>query len=155
MDIINAEKITILENGEEKIESVDSGFKDIDEAVEYFLEYDTSNFPINANRVTFNLYEDDFPHTVIFSKFKDEWYGSAYQFNFKGYYLNELLFSVDGNEIDIADYLYKNIDKINSECNLKLNTEYFKFKIEPDDIIIEELIDEMNTNEAKFEFLDI
>lgn len=105
--------------------------------------------------MTFNLYEDDFPHTVIFSKFKDEWYGSEYRFNFKGYYLNNLLFSVDGNEIDIADYIYKNIDKINSECNLKLDTENFKSKIEPDDFIIEELIDEMNTNEAKFEFLDI
>ena len=98
MDNIKAEKIIILENGEEKIESIDSGFKDIDEAVEYYQEYDTSKFPVNANKVTFNLYEDDFPHTVIFSKFKDEWYGSVYRFNFKGYYLNNLLFSVDGNE---------------------------------------------------------
>ena len=155
MDNINAEKIIILENGEEKIESIDSGFKDIDEAVENYLEYDTSKFPVNANKVTFNLYEDDFPHTVIFSKFKDEWYGSAYRFNFKGYYLNNLQFSVDGNEIEIADYIYKNIDKINSKCNLKLDTENFKSKIKPDDFIIEELIDEMNTNEAKFEFLDI
>jgi hypothetical protein len=152
---INAEKKIILENGEEKMESFDSGFKDIDEAVEYYLEYDTSKFPVNTNKVTFILYEDDFPHTVIFSKFKGEWFGSEYRFNFKGYYLNNLLFSVDGNEIDIADYLYKNIDKINSECNLKLDTENFRSKIEPDDSIIEELIDEMNTNEAKFEFIDI
>lgn len=36
MDNINAEKIIILENGEEKIESIDSGFKGIDEAVEYY-----------------------------------------------------------------------------------------------------------------------
>ena len=158
MDNINAEKIIILENGEEKIESFDSNFKDIDEALNYFLEYDTSKFPINANRVTFNLYEDendDFAQSVFFSKFKDEWYGSAYHFNFKGFYMNNLLFSVDGTEIDIADYFYKNISKINSECNLKLNIEDFKSKIEPDDMIIEELIDEMNTNEAKFEFLDI
>lgn len=77
------------------------------------------------------------------------------RFNFNGYYLNNLLFSVDGNEIEIADYIYKNIDKINSECNLKLDTENFKSKIKPDDFIIEELKDEMNTNEAKFEFLDI
>ncbi|UOE92674.1 hypothetical protein [Alkalihalobacillus sp. LMS39] len=155
MDNINAEKIIILENGEEKIESTDSGFKDIDEAVEYFLEYDTSNFPINANKVTFNLYEDDYPHTVMFSKFKDKWYRSEYRINFKGYYLNDLLFSVDGNEIDIANYLYKNIDNINSECNLELDTEYLKSKIEPDDLIIEELMDKMNTNKAKFELLDI
>lgn len=155
MDTINAEKIIILGNGEEKIESTNSGFKDIDEAVEYFLEYDTSNFPVNANKVIFNLYEDDYPHTVTFRKFKDEWYRSEYHFNFKGYYLNDLLFSVDGNEIDIAEYLYINIDKINSECNLELDTEYFKSKIEPNDIIIEELIEEMSTNEAKFEFLDI
>ncbi|MEY2196816.1 hypothetical protein AB7942_29505 [Neobacillus sp. BF23-41] len=158
MDNMKAEKIILLENGEEKIESFDSGFEDIDEALNYFEEYDTSKFPINANRVTFNLYEvedDDFAQSVFFSKFKDEWYGSTYHFNFKGFYMNNLLFSVDGTEIDIADYLYKNISKINSECNLKLNIEDFKSKIEPDDMIVEALIAEMNTNEAKFEFLDI
>ncbi|WP_347861535.1 hypothetical protein U0355_12970 [Salimicrobium sp. PL1-032A] len=155
MDNINVEKIVMLKNGEEKIESTNSGLKDIDEAIEYFLEYDTSNFPLNANKVIFKLYEEDYPHTVTFRKFKDEWYGSEYQFNFKGYYLKDLLFSVDGNEIDIAEYLYVNIDKINSDCNLELDTEYFKSKIEPSDYIIEELIDEMNTNEAKFELLDI
>lgn len=155
---MKAEKIILLENGEEKKESFDSGFEDIDEALNYFEEYDTSKFPINANRVTFNLYEvedDDFAQSVFFSKFKDEWYGSTYHFNFKGFYMNNLLFSVDGTEIDIADYLYKNISKINSECNLKLNIEDFKSKIEPDDMIVEDLIAEMNTNEAKFEFLDI
>ncbi|MFB3166576.1 hypothetical protein P5G62_005580 [Neobacillus sp. 179-C4.2 HS] len=158
MDNMKAEKIILLENGEEKKESFDSGFEDIDEALNYFEEYDTSKFPINANRVTFNLYEvedDDFAQSVFFSKFKDEWYGSTYHFNFKGFYMNNLLFSVDGTEIDIADYLYKNISKINSECNLKLNIEDFKSKIEPDDMIVEDLIAEMNTNEAKFEFLDI
>lgn len=51
-----------------KKESFDSGFEDIDEALNYFEEYDTSKFPINANRVTFNLYEvedDDFAQSVF------------------------------------------------------------------------------------------
>lgn len=154
MDNINVEKIIILENGNKKIESINSEFEGLDDAVEYFLAYDVSNFPDNAKKVEFNLYEGDYPHTVIFSKFKDKWYGSEYLFNLKGYYINDLLFSIDGNEIDIANYLYKNIEKINSECNLKLDIESFKSKIEPDDFIIEELIDKMNTSEARFEFLD-
>jgi len=146
--------ITLLENGEEKTESINNSFNDIDEAVEHYLEYDTSNFPINASKVTLHLSGDDDNGTVIFSKFKDNWYGSEYQFNFRGYFLNNLLYSVTGTEIDIANYIYKNIEKINNDCNLKLDIESFKSKIKPSDYIIEELIDEMSTGDATFELLD-
>ncbi|MEK4824533.1 hypothetical protein NSS71_08240 [Niallia sp. FSL W8-0951] len=155
MENFKVEKVTHLVNGEENIEIIENDFEGIDEAVEHYLEYNTSKFPVNANKVTFYICEEDDSGTVIYSKFKNKWYGSEYRFNFKGYYQDNLLFSIEGNEVDIANYLFNNIDKINTECNLKLDIDDFKSKIVPYNDIIEDLLEEMNTGEAEFELLDI
>ena len=158
METVKVEKVTLFENGKEITEPFDSHFEDIDEVFETLLETDPSTFPENAQKITFRIYEfenDDYAQEVYFGKFKNEWYSSEYTFSLKGFYKNQLRFSVEGNEIDLANYLYEHIDQINRECHLDMNTEDFCSRIEPDVDVIEELIEELNAEEVEFELKDL